>query len=149
MATVIPIAAPLVAFALFAASVGAQSACSTTLTPASSIQLSVASGYQAQVIATGLSKPRSLQFDKSGNLLVVEAGSGSISALTLQDNGGTCVSVRSSKKVVDNKNVRMRTVKTIKADSFCSSIMDSRFLKTGRPFLLQAPSLLGYEDRKY
>jgi hypothetical protein len=78
------------------------SSCSTTLTPTNSVQPSVASGYRAQLIATGLSSPRSIQFDKAGNLLVVEQnnGDGSVSALTLQDNGGTCLSVTSHTTLV-------------------------------------------------
>ena len=78
------------------------SSCSTTLTPANSVQPSVASGYRAQLIATGLSSPRSIEFDKAGNLLVVEQknGDGSVSVLTLQDNGGTCLSVTSHTTLV-------------------------------------------------
>jgi hypothetical protein len=78
------------------------SSCSTTLTPTNSVQPSVASGYRAQLIATGLSSPRSIKFDKAGNLLVVEQknGNGSVSALTLQDNGGTCLSVTSHTTLV-------------------------------------------------
>ena len=59
----------------------------------------MASGYQAALVATGLSKPRSIQFDSSGNLLVVQAGKG-ISSIQLQDNGGVCVGVKSQKDVV-------------------------------------------------
>ncbi|KAL9101466.1 MAG: hypothetical protein Q9163_003281 [Psora crenata] len=80
------------------------SSCTVTLTPTKSIKPSVASGYQAAVVATGLSRPRSIQFDLSGNLLVVQAGTG-ISSLQLQDNGGTCVGVRSQKSVVQNKGL--------------------------------------------
>lgn len=108
MANFVPIAASILAFSQLSTPIVAQSACSTTLAPASSVQPSVASGYRAQVVATGLSKPRSIEFDRSGNLLVVEAGSGSISALTLADDGGPCVSVRSSRTVINNKNVSMR-----------------------------------------
>ena len=85
--------------AIVASPVLAQSSCSTSLTPTNSIKPSVASGYQAALVATGLTKPRSLQFDRSGNLLVVEAGKG-ISSHQLQDDGGICVSVKSSRDVV-------------------------------------------------
>ena len=84
---------------------GQSTSCSTTLTPTNSIKPSVASGYQAALIATGLTKPRSLQFDNAGNLLVAQAGSG-IESLQLEDNGGTCISVKSMKNVVQNKDVR-------------------------------------------
>lgn len=50
-------------------------------------------------MATGLIDPRSIEFDSAGNLLVVQAGAG-IESLQLQDNGGTCVTVKSKKTVV-------------------------------------------------
>lgn len=56
------------------------------------------------LVATGLTKPRSIQFDSAGNLLVVEAGSGIVN-LAFQDNGGICLSVKSSKAVVKNTGV--------------------------------------------
>ena len=73
--------------------------CSTTLTPTNSIKPSVASGYQAALVATGLTKPRSIEFDSSGNLLVVQSGAG-IESLQFEDNGGICISVKSRKTVV-------------------------------------------------
>lgn len=50
-------------------------------------------------MATGLTHPRSIEFDSSGNLLVVQAGAG-IESLQLQDAGGTCITVKSKKTVV-------------------------------------------------
>lgn len=79
----------------------ADSSCSTTLTPAKSVKPSVASGYQMALVATGLTKPRSIAFDTAGNLMVVESGAG-ITNLVLQDNGGTCISVKDKKVVIDN-----------------------------------------------
>ena len=83
---------------------GQSSACSTTLTPTNSIQPSVASGYAMALVATGLTSPRDIEFDTNGNLLVVEAGVG-VTNLVLQDNGGTCLSVKSSKMVIANTGV--------------------------------------------
>ncbi|KAL9106372.1 MAG: hypothetical protein Q9227_008573 [Pyrenula ochraceoflavens] len=83
----------------------AQSGCSSTLTPTNSVKPSVASGFRAQLVATGLSKPRSIEFDNAGNLLVVESGSGSLTALTFRDGGGTCLHVESSKAIVNNSNL--------------------------------------------
>lgn len=51
-----------------------------------------ADGWQAQLVATGLSKPRGIIFDTSGNLLVVQQGSG-IVHLTFNDGGSTCLDV--------------------------------------------------------
>lgn len=50
-------------------------------------------------MATGLTDPRSIEFDSAGNLLVVQAGAG-IESLQLQDDGGICVSVKSKKTLV-------------------------------------------------
>ena len=108
---------------IFSASAQSSSSCSVTLTPTNSIKPSVASGYQAALVATGLSRPRSLQFDSVGNLLVVQAGVG-ISALQLQDNGGTCVSVKSSKIVIQNSGVRITTFPASRpmSDILCSQL---------------------------
>src|SRR5271155_1891748 len=81
----------------------AQSSC-TTIAPSGAVRPSLASGYSAQVVATGLSKPRGIQFDKAGNLLVIEQGTGSLIALTLNEEGG-CVSVRSNATVVAGEGV--------------------------------------------
>ena len=85
------------------------SACATTLTPTNSIRPTVASGYQMALIATGLTAPRSLQFDSSGNLLVVEQGKG-ITSLVLardndDDNSGPCIRVASASSLVTNDTV--------------------------------------------
>ena len=87
-------------------SVQAQSSCSNPIAPSGSIKPSLASGYQAQVVATGLSKPRGLKFDTAGNLLVVEQGSGDLTALSLREDGG-CVSVASSTTVNSGNGVRL------------------------------------------
>lgn len=81
--------------------------CSTTLTPTSSIKPSVASGYQVALVATGISKARSIKFDSLGNLLVVQSGVGIVN-LVLQDDGGTCVSVKSKRQVLSNSDVSPR-----------------------------------------
>lgn len=62
------------------------------------------------LVATGLTKPRSIQFDDNGNLLVVQQGKG-IVALDFQDDGGTCLSAKSSTNVVDNAAVSV--IKTV------------------------------------
>jgi len=82
----------------------AQSSC-TTIAPSGAVRPSLASNYSAQVVATGLSKPRGIQFDNAGNLLVIEQGTGSLTALTLNEEGG-CVSVRSNVTVVAGSGVR-------------------------------------------
>jgi glucose/arabinose dehydrogenase len=81
----------------------AQSSC--RLSPSGKIKPSVASGYRWQVVATGLARPRGLALDDRGRLLVVESGSGSLSAHTLTEDGGGCVVVNSSKTVVEGLSV--------------------------------------------
>ncbi|CAO1605060.1 hypothetical protein XANCAGTX0491_008594 [Xanthoria calcicola] len=56
------------------------------------------------LVATGLTKPRSIAFDTAGNLIVVESGAG-ISKLALQDDGGNCLSVRERAVVVQNREL--------------------------------------------
>lgn len=76
----------------------AQSVCPTsvqTKVPAPS----TAPGWEARLAGTGLTYPRGIKFDTAGNLLVVDRGVG-IKALTLQDDGGTCVTVSSVKVVI-------------------------------------------------
>ncbi|KAL8949658.1 MAG: hypothetical protein Q9222_004259 [Ikaeria aurantiellina] len=85
-------------------SVAAAASCSTTLTPTSSVQPSIASGYQMALVATGLTKPRSITFDTAGNLMVVEAGAG-VTNLALQDDGETCLTVKSQKTVIENSGL--------------------------------------------
>ena len=81
----------------------AQSSC--PLSPSGNVKPSVASGYKWQVVATGLARPRGLAFDDRGRLLVIESDSGDLSAHTLTEDGGGCVTVNSSKTVVEGMSV--------------------------------------------
>ena len=83
------------------------SSCIRSLTPTNSIQPSIASGYQLGLVATGISNPRSIEFDSSGNLLVVQSGHG-IASLQLEDNGGVCVGVKSKKDIIEASTVSNR-----------------------------------------
>ncbi|KAL8961485.1 MAG: hypothetical protein Q9193_001966 [Seirophora villosa] len=88
----LPLRAPVITVLTFSALFSpwtvfaADSSCSTTLTPSKSARPSIASGYQMALVATGLTKPRSIEFDTAGNLMVVESGAG-ITNLVLEDNG--------------------------------------------------------------
>lgn len=97
----------VVGWLVIAALAQSPSSCTNSLTPTKAIKPSVASGYQAKLVATGLTKPRSIEFDTSGNLLVVQAGAG-IESLQLQNDGGTCVSVKSQKTLIDASEVTKR-----------------------------------------
>jgi len=77
-----------------------QSSCAApSLTYAGYPAPSVAPGYAARLVANGLQSPRSIVFDSKGRLLVVQQGLG-IQALTFDDGGGECVSVKSKDDVV-------------------------------------------------
>lgn len=78
--------------------------CPTSISPTNSIKPSVAAGYIANVVATGLTKPRSIQFDSAGNLLVLEQNKG-LSSHVLKDDGGTCISIQSSKYIIQDDTV--------------------------------------------
>ena len=81
----------------------AQSSC-TQLSPSGSIRPSLASGYQMQVVATGLSDPRSVYLNGAGQLLVVEAGRGTISSHTINEDSG-CVTLADATDVVGSSDV--------------------------------------------
>lgn len=66
----------------------------------------VGSGWVAQLVATNLTKPRSILWDNSGHLLVVEQGIG-IRRLSFNDNGTTCLEVSDSSSVVEDGDVRL------------------------------------------
>lgn len=115
----------------------AQSTCSSSLAP--SYSASVASGYQVGLVATGLARPRGIQFDKAGHLLVVEAprgGESGISALTLRDSGGVCVRQASKKTVVSGQGVGASSLDMrSRAHVHARSIMESLYLTTEAFFM--------------
>lgn len=78
--------------------------CSTTLTPSNDIKPTAASGYRFGLVATGLTKPRSIVFDPTGGLLVLQSGEG-VTRLSFQDGGGTCLSVATKKNVLQDRDV--------------------------------------------
>ena len=86
-----------------------QSACSITLTPTNSITPTAASGYRIAVVATGLTKPRSIRFDSKGNLLVVQQGVGIVN-LAFADHGGTCLTVDKMQTVITNSSVSLNAL---------------------------------------
>ncbi|KAI4214562.1 MAG: hypothetical protein LQ351_002979 [Letrouitia transgressa] len=78
--------------------------CSTTLTPSNDIKPTAASGYRFGLVATGLTKPRSIVFDPTGGLLVLQSGEG-VTRLSFQDGGGTCLSVATKKNVLQDRDL--------------------------------------------
>ena len=84
---------------------GTTQTCEINPAPANGIKPVAAPGYHFSVVANGLTKPRSIQFDDAGNLLVLQVGQGIVS-LQLDDGGGTCVWAPSKQTIVSNKAVR-------------------------------------------
>lgn len=82
----------------------AQASCSALFTPSYPLP-SLASGYQARLIATGLTRPRGMVIDANDNLLVVEVGRGVTSHSIIDDSG--CVSLTNSHDVVVDTEVRV------------------------------------------
>lgn len=83
---------------LYVAAASAQTRCSNILIPPYSPPV-VARGWQAQLVADGLTKPRSIAFDKTGALLLVESGKG-ISRHVFTDQGGTCLAPDNAHMVI-------------------------------------------------
>jgi hypothetical protein len=79
------------------------SPCAASLT-ASYAAPSVASGYQAKLVANNLKKPRSIIFDSEGNLLVVESGKG-ITSLSFKEGENGCVSASGTKEIIGDASV--------------------------------------------
>ena len=75
------------------------SLCPSSPSPTHSVQPSVASGYRAQLVATGLTSPRGIQLDTQGNLLVIESGKG-LTSLSFKEGTGGCLSEGARKSVI-------------------------------------------------
>src|SRR3569833_3421976 len=100
------------AVGLGASGSNAQSKCQTVLVPTYSPP-SVAPGWTAQLVANGLLKPRSIQLDSSGALLVVESGKG-VTRLTIKDGGWT---YQKKKQTTHKKNqTKKKRARTRKRD---------------------------------
>lgn len=91
------------AFALLAGATLAAAKCSNELQPGYDHPVP-AEGWSWRLIAKDLTKPRSITFDAAGALLVLDEGAG-INRLVLQDDGGTCLSVKEKTVVVADSAV--------------------------------------------
>ena len=67
---------------------------------------SLAAGFNAQLVATNLTKPRGIMFDTAGRLLVVQSGYG-LTSLQLSDGDGGCVSVNTRHDIILDSSVGM------------------------------------------
>lgn len=91
--------------ALFASSTCLGSVCSPILAPTYTLP-TVSSGWTAQLVANGFNKPRSLAFDSSGALLVLDSGVG-VKRVTFTDNGGSCLIPDTPVLTVNTTSVRI------------------------------------------
>lgn len=80
-----------------------QSPCSNSLTPTYNTP-ALAAGWQATLIARGLSRPRSIVLDSLGHLLVLQQGVGIVN-LQFNDAGGTCLSLVKQTTVISSSDV--------------------------------------------
>ena len=97
-------------FAIFPLASYAQSSC-TQLSPSGGIRPSIASGYQMQVVATGLSSPRGILLDGAGNLLAVEQDRGVVSSHRIAEDHG-CVTLEDATDLTRNIGVSCTSFRT-------------------------------------
>ena len=89
------------ALATFLPNVAAQSC--PTIDPAQAPTF--ASGYSGRVVVNGLKQPRGIIFDNQGNILTSERGGYGVRYITLTDNGGTDVCVKTSKQLIQDSSL--------------------------------------------
>ena len=87
-------------------------ACTGQTVPVNGIKPMVAPGWEWAVVATGLQNPRTITFDQSGRLVVVAHGTGVV-VLELSDNGGTCVTEKSRRTIINSTLVSLSAVKVL------------------------------------
>lgn len=63
-----------------------------------------ADGWSYRLVAKDLTKPRGILFDSEGALIVVDSGAGLV-RFTLEDEGGTCVSVGEKTTLIEDEDV--------------------------------------------
>jgi hypothetical protein len=88
---------------LFATASNAQQKCTSSLAISPIDSSIVSKGFTARVIASNLTTPRGIAFDKEGNLLVVEKTKG-ITALQIKEEGN-CITAVTKKTVITDPTV--------------------------------------------
>ncbi|ORY15537.1 soluble quino protein glucose/sorbosone dehydrogenase [Clohesyomyces aquaticus] len=86
---------------------------------------SVANGYEARLVAQGLTKPRGLVFDNKGNMLVVERGVG-VSAFSISGSS-SCVTLGEKKSVVGDSTLNHGIEVTDDGKTLYASSVDTVF----------------------
>lgn len=98
----------LLLLVLGAALVPAQQSCDSNTLEVSYPKPTAADGWSYRLVAQDLRKPRGIVFDSEGGLLVIDQGAG-LAHFSLEDNGGTCVSVSKKTALMDNEDVSENT----------------------------------------
>jgi hypothetical protein len=93
--------------AVLAASAALAQSCAKVLVPSYTLP-AVNSGWQAQLVLGGLTKPRSIEFDSSGALLMVQSGKG-ITRHRFADGGSTCLTETESTMLIGQTSVCVTT----------------------------------------
>jgi 6-phosphogluconolactonase (cycloisomerase 2 family) len=88
---------------LYATASNAQKTCASGVSISAIDPFIVSKGFTARVIASGLTTPRGIAFDKQGNLLVVEKTKG-ITALEIKEEGN-CITGVTKKTVTTDPTV--------------------------------------------
>lgn len=86
----------------------ASTACSSTIAPLNTAP-SVAPGFRVEVVANNLTRPRSIQFDPEGALLVVEQSLG-VRRIRLSGDGSCVRQDGDVQNVTDNTSVSVPAV---------------------------------------
>ncbi|KAJ4155305.1 hypothetical protein LMH87_000559 [Akanthomyces muscarius] len=97
-----------------------------------------AKGWSYQLVASGFKKPRGIEFDKDGGLLVIDAGAGLVH-LSLKDEGNACLSVDKKTTLIDSKELNHgialtddgKTLYASSADNVYEWTYDSKAVKLG------------------
>ncbi|TLD30435.1 hypothetical protein PspLS_02659 [Pyricularia sp. CBS 133598] len=112
-------------FTLLARLCAAQTDCKKVIVPNYQAPR-VAPGWQAQVVASGLKKPRSIEFDTEGGLLVVDAGAG-VFRLVFEDHGGTCLEEKERVLLINNTALNHGLALSADGNSLFASTVQSVF----------------------
>ena len=105
-----------------AALVGAQS-CSNNDLSVSYPAPKAHSDWSYRLVARDLTKPRTILFDTSDNLLVLDAGEG-IFQLSLDDEGGTCLSVDEKTTILQDEDLNHGMALSQDGETLYASTMD-------------------------
>lgn len=98
----------------------ASSACSSTIAPQNAAP-SVAPGFRVEVVANNLTRPRSIQFDSEGALLVVEQSLG-VRRISLTGDGSCVRQDGEVQNVTDNTSVSVHAFVLVESHARCRGL---------------------------